>query len=78
MLMTMCVGSACRTPALYKAWRQLGFQEVLRRPATVEGLMYPNSVRMTLWMLLGCLPWLLLRWLRNALQLVGSWRRSRL
>jgi hypothetical protein len=57
---------ACRTPALYKAWRQLGFQEVLRRPATVEGLMYPNSVRMTMWMLLGCLPWLLLRWLRLA------------
>jgi hypothetical protein len=55
---------ACRTAALYKAWRQLGFQQVLRRPATVEGLLYPNSVRMTLWMLLGCLPWLLLRWLR--------------
>jgi hypothetical protein len=36
--------------------------------------MYPNSVQMTLWMLLGCLPWLLLRWLR---MLVGSMGRMR-
>jgi hypothetical protein len=67
-------GLACRTPALYKAWRQLGFQQLLRRPATVEGLMYPNSVTMTLWMLLGCLPWLLLRWLRVAVKSMGSMR----
>lgn len=53
-----------KTAALYKAWRQLGFQQVLTRPATLEGLLYPNSIAMTLWLLLGCLPWLLLRWLR--------------
>lgn len=27
--------------------------------------MYPNSVAMCLWMVLGCLPWLLLRGLRQ-------------